>query len=897
MDPFENVYRVDLLGGTAPVVPLRQIYQGDADANRITAQVFRGPQPVSLAGTVSGTAILANGATIPLSGSYSGNTAYVDLSDDCYTVPGIIKAFLKITHNGATQTLLAAAGTVVLTETPYIVDPDGSIALSVATLINAINEAIGDIPADYSTLLEAIAPYYDDLVFPVSAGAYCWYSGTLYKAKADISASESWTAAHWETAIIGEDLAEIRRTAASPSAIAPTESTSTASMAHAAGEYFFLAGTLYQATVDIASGGTITPGTNCATVPGGLGGDVAELKRSVDAIFDHKVVDFSTARYERGIISASDGQWKSVDSSANSYSSYLLSVNPAHDISVTMEGHETRETTIAFLKNDTRVNNQVADFCSGTSLSAVAADTTAEFTIPTDCAYIAIKRRSNSGDYTPQSLTIKSYDAVEIDDTLSVSGKAADAKVTGDNLDVLNQAIYTEMTPESFVNGKYITKASGGISSSSSWARTDFISVADAIKIVFSCPVGTNNAANNVAAMAFYSNQSNSSYLSDATISPDVGDAGYTEKIISVPEGAKYIRCSLYAADKENFYIKIVYSLRPKLLNGKVIAIMGDSISTNGNSGDDSNVPEILISEEDIGVTLKAYLTYDDTHEQSGGSWVEKTLTIGGVTFTAADMGTEITFTPTADDVGKCVGLPHNYNANSVVTWWEKAALELGFNAIPVCWSGSSISSHEYNQPVRMCSYAWHPSQIRKCGIRTPGTTGFDENGNINRTAPDVIIIYRGTNDMTHTPYDILTDDYFAAYNWQYPENDQVTGGYGFKEAYCKTISELRAVYPNALILLCTLNVFKRVNYSHFPTNNGINSLPQYNAAIREIAEYMGCGLIEFDRDGITFENCYTGGYITDSATQPTHPSNKGHAVMGQRAINDIKLWYQDLNL
>lgn len=196
-----------------------------------------------------------------------------------------------------------------------------------------------------------------------------------------------------------------------------------------------------------------------------------------------------------------------------------------------------------------------------------------------------------------------------------------------------------------------------------------------------------------------------------------------------------------------------------------------------------------------------------------------------------------------------------------------------------------------------MCSYAWHPSQIRKCGIRTPGTTGFDENGNINRTAPDVIIIYRGTNDMTHTPYDILTDDYFAAYNWQYPENDQVTGGYGFKEAYCKTISELRAVYPNALILLCTLNVFKRVNYSHFPTNNGINSLPQYNAAIREIAEYMGCGLIEFDRDGITFENCYTGGYITDSATQPTHPSNKGHAVMGQRAINDIKLWYQDLNL
>jgi lysophospholipase L1-like esterase len=221
---------------------------------------------------------------------------------------------------------------------------------------------------------------------------------------------------------------------------------------------------------------------------------------------------------------------------------------------------------------------------------------------------------------------------------------------------------------------------------------------------------------------------------------------------------------------------------------------------------------------------------------------------------------------------------------------------EFGFDAIPVCWSGSSITSHEQNEPMRMCSYAWHESQIRKCGIRTPGTTGFDsQTGKINRTEPDLIIIYRGTNDMSHTPYSLLTEGYFDDYNWQYPETDAVTGGYGFKEAYCKTIGELRDAYPNAKIFLCTLNVFKRINYSHFPTNNGINSLPQYNNAIREIADFMGCGVIEFDKDGITFENCYSQGYITDSEYIPTHPTNKGHKVMGKKAVADIMAQYSSM--
>lgn len=319
-----------------------------------------------------------------------------------------------------------------------------------------------------------------------------------------------------------------------------------------------------------------------------------------------------------------------------------------------------------------------------------------------------------------------------------------------------------------------------------------------------------------------------------------------------------------------------IFGYDANIFEGLNIAIMGDSISTNGNTGgEDVNVSEMTITQDDVGVQLSAYPTYYD---------VQNGLSLGGHVFTSSEIGTEVTFTPIAADVGKKIGLPNNYNPNSTTVWWEVMRETMHFNPIPVCWSGSSITSHEDGDVQRKTSYAWHDAQIRKCGIRTPGS--------MNRTAPDAIIIYRGTNDFSHTPYTILSDGYFDNIDWQYPVNDVVDGGYGFKEGLCLTIKKLRDAYPSAKIFLCTLNVFKRINYAHYPTNNGINSLPQYNNAIREVADFMGCGIIEFDKDGITFENCYSGGYIIDSQTIPTHPSDKGHRVMGLKAIADMKAQY-----
>ena len=53
----------------------------------------------------------------------------------------------------------------------------------------------------------------------------------------------------------------------------------------------------------------------------------------------------------------------------------------------------------------------------------------------------------------------------------------------------------------------------------------------------------------------------------------------------------------------------------------------------------------------------------------------------------------------------------------------------------------------------------------------------------------------------------------------------------------------------------------------------------------------MGCDVIEFDKDGITFENCYPT-YISDSATIPTHPNATGHEKMAKCAIATINEIY-----
>lgn len=316
-------------------------------------------------------------------------------------------------------------------------------------------------------------------------------------------------------------------------------------------------------------------------------------------------------------------------------------------------------------------------------------------------------------------------------------------------------------------------------------------------------------------------------------------------------------------------------------LYGKKVAVIGDSISTiSGN-----NTPYIKIQDSDVGNEIQSYISYLDVY----GTATNEPLTplgttIGGVELTAEMIGTLQTFTPVAEDVGKELGTAYNYNGSGTKVWSEVMCERCGATLLAnASFSGASMCSGQSG--IWTFSHAFSPMTIGRCRVR-------DADGNyIN---PDVIIIYRGTNDFSHiqggTNYSML-DEYNLTANG-YPSTDvyQDNGRdrWGFRRAYYMTIKALRDAYPKAIIYCATLNVFKRVTYDRFPTRNSMYSLPEMNNVIRDIANEMGCGIIEFDKDGITFENCYSEGYITDNSDHPTHPNSKGHEVMARKAIADI---------
>lgn len=319
-------------------------------------------------------------------------------------------------------------------------------------------------------------------------------------------------------------------------------------------------------------------------------------------------------------------------------------------------------------------------------------------------------------------------------------------------------------------------------------------------------------------------------------------------------------------------------------LVGKKVSIIGDSISCFGTENEvragQYNNPYYKILSVDVGETIESWVTWLDVYRSYDTS-TPTGKTIGGITLTQAMIGTKQTFTPVAGDIGKCIGIPGWGVQYPDKPWWqvmiEKTGMVYCANA---SWSGARVipvPQGESDHDAFVLSEMYSDYTIGRIKGRADDGTYI---------VPDIIILYRGTNDFS-------ANDQSGNESIETPDMLSFTGitdAHNFTQGYIWSILKLRETYPDAVIMLCTLNVFKRRNKSHFPSNNGTYTLPDYNNKIREIANIMGCGVIEMDKDGITFENCYPT-YISDSATVPTHPNTTGHLVMGTKAANDVKYY------
>jgi lysophospholipase L1-like esterase len=289
----------------------------------------------------------------------------------------------------------------------------------------------------------------------------------------------------------------------------------------------------------------------------------------------------------------------------------------------------------------------------------------------------------------------------------------------------------------------------------------------------------------------------------------------------------------------------------------KAVSILGDSISIYSHY----NAVEFTVLKSDVSTEIKGYPTFFDVGVSLGGKMV-----------TVDMIGKEIDFSPGKSDVGKCIGMPREVRELQYKqVWWSIVVKKLQLRLLQnVSWVGSRICTEDVD--IYKTAQAWHPAQIAKLSKR-------DKNG--RRFFPDIIIIFRGINDFSHKPFSEITE--YDPVIDATPLNDNLSSGTcGFKEGYCLTVDKCRESYPKAKIVLCTLYYVKRLNCGAGFVSNGINTLNDYNSAIREIAGKLNCHIIEFDK--LSLEYTTIDNYTIDG----THPNVKGHKLLAERAIKDL---------
>lgn len=205
------------------------------------------------------------------------------------------------------------------------------------------------------------------------------------------------------------------------SMIAPTEASSTASAAHAKGSYFIYGTTLYQATADIASGGTITPNTNCKAVA--LSAEVSDLKSNLQALYANATNFPDTANVRIGYTINNSGE-----KTGNAKRALI-------------ERWKYSGTAIKAIGIDSSTYDFLVGVYTTTEDLSFVRKLTDSFThdiqlLPDDANYftVVVTRKDNANIASSEADAIRSsiLRYGYIDNTLTKSGFAADAKTTGE---------------------------------------------------------------------------------------------------------------------------------------------------------------------------------------------------------------------------------------------------------------------------------------------------------------------------------------------------------------------------------------------------------------------------------------------------------------------------------
>lgn len=206
---FKEHYSQDL---TEPI-RIRQegniVFNSDDESNVIYVDLYEDGEDYSGGGSVAGLVICPDGATVTLSGSVSGKTVSVTLTEDCFAITGQIGVGIQVVSGGIKTTVFKAVYNVELNETDNPVDPGSRTALTVGDLVDDIATAVATIPATYTDLMAAVAPTFSQ-TSNYLMGQYVWYNGKLYKFTANHAAGTWAGSTDTATVAVSNDVFTLR---------------------------------------------------------------------------------------------------------------------------------------------------------------------------------------------------------------------------------------------------------------------------------------------------------------------------------------------------------------------------------------------------------------------------------------------------------------------------------------------------------------------------------------------------------------------------------------------------------------------------------------------------------------------------------------------------------------
>ena len=111
------------------MTPLKPLYaSGDKNAHVFELSIYRGAEEVDLSGaSAQGYFIRADGYTVPITGTTSGNIVTLTLSEGCYYVVGNFNLIIKVSIGESRKSVFWGNGYVVRSMTDAIVDEENVI--------------------------------------------------------------------------------------------------------------------------------------------------------------------------------------------------------------------------------------------------------------------------------------------------------------------------------------------------------------------------------------------------------------------------------------------------------------------------------------------------------------------------------------------------------------------------------------------------------------------------------------------------------------------------------------------------------------------------------------------------------------------------------------------------